>query len=334
MKHKLNIILSTVLFVFIWSCKPSKEDRQSNTSIEKINKVDVPVFNGDSAYLFVKKQVDFGKRVPNTAPHILCGNYLYSTLKSYSEEVIVQEFIGTSFDKKALKLRNIVTSFNPKASKRIILAAHWDTRPFADQEVKEQSQLKPIDGANDGASGVGVLLEFARVISIAKEKPQVGIDIILFDGEDYGQPDFLKLPQQENTWCLGSQYWAANKHKANYQAYYGILLDMVGGKNAKFAMDGTSRQFAPEIQKSVWNTANSIGYSQYFIYQNSEQIIDDHLYVNQIAKIPMIDIIEYEPSDGSYFANTWHTLDDNLQNIDKNSLKAVGQTLLQVLYQE
>lgn len=316
------------------SCEKAKETKGIEAEQKPEKMVEVPDFNSDSSFMFVKKQVDFGTRVPNTMPHVLCGDFLYNSFKKYAEEVIVQDYTKTSFDKKQLRLRNIIASFNPKATKRIMLAAHWDTRPFADMEATEKAKLKAIDGANDGGSGVGVLLEVARAIQMSKVKPTVGIDIILFDGEDYGQPDFLKLPEQENTWCLGSQYWSENKHKPNYQAYYGILLDMVGGKNAKFAMDGTSRQFAPEIQKSVWNTANKIGYAQYFTYQQSEQIIDDHLYVNKIAKIPMIDIIEYEPSDGSYFSDTWHTLNDNIDNIDKNTLKAVGQTLLQVLYQE
>ncbi|HAR19556.1 MAG TPA: peptidase, partial [Cytophagales bacterium] len=212
-----------------------------------------------------------------------------------------------------------------------VIASHWDSRPFADNSKLNTN--KPIDGANDGASGVGVILELARVLQ-HDTALKVGVDFILFDGEDYGQPENSGFPEMKDSWCLGSQYWAKNLHKPGYVAYYGILLDMVGGKNAKFAMDGTSAYYAPEVQKKIWNIAAQSGYQSFFIKQQSEEIIDDHFYVNRDAKIPMIDIIEWEPSDGSYFSPTWHTHDDNLANIDKNTLRAVGQTLLNILFNE
>lgn len=331
-----KIIYASIAFTLaLCACK----DPEATTSVEmvdepKVTLVATPDFSADSSFNFVAKQVKFGKRVPNTAAHVACAKYFVETFKKYNWEVIEQKFEAEAFDKSKLKLNNIIASYNPKASKRILLAAHWDSRPFADQEADEKKHKSPIDGANDAGSGVGVLLELARVIDAAKEKPTVGIDIILFDGEDYGAPGFANLENTTETWCLGSQYWAKHKHVAGYQAYYGVLLDMVGGKDPKFAKDGTSRRYAAEIQNSIWQTAQAMGYGRTFLDSYTDEITDDHLYVNKDGGIPMVDIIEYEPSDGSYFSPHWHTLDDNIGNINKNSLKIVGQTLLQLVYKE
>ena len=318
------------MFIII-SCneKSDKNQVQDNTLAIKSKKI--PDFNSDSAFYFISKQTAFGPRVPNTKSHIQCGEYLSTTFKNYSKAVIDQNFTSKAFDGKILKLRNIISSVNPTAIKRIIIASHWDTRPFADNDKVNKNI--PIDGANDGASGVGVILELSRLLE-ADTSFKIGVDFILFDGEDYGQPENSGFPEMKDSWCFGSQYWSKNKHAVNYNAYFGILLDMVGGKNARFAMDGTSAYFAPEIQKKIWQTASTTGYGSQFVSQITDEIIDDHYYVNRDAKIPMVDIIEWEPSDGSYFSPTWHTHDDNIQNIDKQTLKAVGQTLLNVLYNE
>ena len=317
-------------FLFLISCDSDKK-KADETEVTANPKV-IPAFNPDTAYLYIAKQTEFGPRVPNTKPHIKCGDFLISAFRNYSLMVKEQSFTAKAFDGKVLQLRNIIASINPSATKRIIIASHWDARPFADND-KGKDINKPIDGANDGASGVGVILELARILK-NDTSFKVGVDFILFDGEDYGQPENSGYPEMKDSWCLGSQYWAKNKHVANYNAYYGVLLDMVGGKGARFAMDGTSAYFAPEVQKKIWNTASSSGYGPQFVAQVTEEIIDDHYYVNRDAKIPMVDIIEWEPSDGSYFSPTWHTHDDNIQNIDKQTLKAVGQTLINLLYNE
>ncbi|WMJ72563.1 M28 family peptidase [Cytophagaceae bacterium ABcell3] len=323
-------------FLLLLSSCGEQQDRATTESpqvstTKEVKEVNVPSFNADSAYYFIEKQVSFGPRVPNTEPHRKTGKYLVGQLEKMGLKTYVQEFEAEAFDGTVLQLKNIVGSINPEASKRILLAAHWDTRPFADQDSEDTDV--PIDGANDGASGVGVLLELARVIQSHENKPDVGIDIIFFDGEDYGQPegsgDF-----KPDTWCLGSQYWARNKHKENYSAYYGILLDMVGGANAKFALEGTSMKYAPSVMKKVWDTGNRLGYSNHFIYKQTAPITDDHYYVNTIAKIPMIDIIEYNPHGDGYFGDYWHTHDDNMDVIDRATLQAVGHTLLEVLYRE
>lgn len=281
-----------------------------------------PVFNADSAYYFVQKQVDFGPRVTNSEAHKKCGDWMVSELKKYTSSVIEQKTTITNFDGKKLQVRNIIAEINPKATNRILLCAHWDSRPYADQDVSRTDEA--ILGANDGASGVGVLLQIAQVL---KNNPtSTGVDIILFDAEDLGKSE------HENSYCLGSQYWSANLHKPNYKATFGILLDMVGAPGATFAWEEVSINAAQPILQQVWQTGHALGYSNYFMFYNKGGIIDDHYYVNKIAKIPTIDIIHYDAASKTGFPTHWHTHNDNMGVIDRNTLKAVGQTLLEVIY--
>ncbi len=327
--------LFPMLAFFLFACPNPKEEKTTQTPTELVLQK-TPVFNPDSAYFFVEKQVSFGARVPNTPPHQKCGDFLVQKLKEMGVEVIEQKFQATTFSGAKLEARNIIGSYRPELSKRILLAAHWDTRPFADQEKEPQKQAQAILGASDGASGVGILLEVLRTIQADSSRLNVGVDIIFFDAEDYGQPDDIaKQNYQEDMWCLGSQYWSKNKHKGNYVAYFGILLDMVGAKDAQFHKEGTSVHFAPSVVDKVWATAEKAGFGNYFINKNSNAITDDHAYVNSIAKIPMVDIIQQVPTaDGFHFGNYWHTQADNMDVIDRNTLKVVGQTVLQVLYNE
>lgn len=325
-----------IMLALFFACEGSKKSIDKSFHPTKTTAT-VPAFNRDSAYHFIEKQVSFGPRVPNTAGHKMCGDYLIHTMRSYNAQVTIQEFVEQAYDGTRLNLRNIIASYNPQARKRILLAAHWDTRPFADKDTEDR--YEPIDGANDGASGVGVLLEVARILSL-NEKPKIGIDIIFFDGEDYGEHEDVDNPPLKDGlvkiwWCLGSQYWARNPHVPRYSAYFGILLDMVGGKDATFYKEGGSMQFAPKIVTKVWNTARSLGYSNYFINSNSPGIMDDHIFINRDAKIPMIDIVEYDPQSPSYyFGDYHHTKRDNMSIIDKQTLQAVGETILYTIYNE
>jgi Zn-dependent M28 family amino/carboxypeptidase len=251
-------------------------------------------------------------------------------LNSYNADVQIQEAPITTYDGENHMLKNIIASFSTEKNNRVALFAHWDSRHVADHDSVNTNQ--PILGANDGGSGVGVLLEIARNISL--KNPTIGIDVILFDAEDYGQPENSTHPIMSNSWCLGSQYWSKNPHKKNYFAKYGILLDMVGGKNAKFWQESTSSYYAPNVLKKVWNTAHQIGYSDYFVFRSSPQIMDDHYYVNTLAAIPTIDIIEFDPLTKTNFNKHWHTHSDNMNNVNKETLKAVGQTVLNVIYSE
>lgn len=319
--------LSQILFVFViavsfWSC--SDTDSTKSTKNKPSRTVAVPNFNADSAYAFIQEQVDFGPRIPNTSAHIAAGDKIIARLNDYGAKVKIQTFEATTYDNVALSLRNIMASYNPDLRKRILLATHWDTRPWASKD--KENPTSTYEGANDGASGVGVLLEIARQLNLSNS-PDVGVDLLFFDGEDWGE-EGRGVPE---SWCLGSQYWANNRE--GYSAYYGILLDMVGGKNARFPYEEISRKMAKKVLTKVWTHASDIGYSRYFIPRKEGEITDDHYYVNTIAKIPMIDIIHWEPEHG-YFGDWHHSLKDNMSIIDKNTLKAVGQTVLHVVYHE
>ncbi len=319
-------------FLFLSGCggdgRKSADDKR-----ERI--VKVPGFNRDSAYFFIEKQVAFGPRIPETTAHRQAGEYLISKLEEFGGNITTQDFSAPTFEGRQIQLKNIIASFSPEKQKRILLAAHWDTRPFADKDATNPTGK--MDGANDGASGVGVLLEVARLIG-KDTSLAVGIDIIFFDGEDWGEPENAQGQRQppkpwDSWWCLGSQYWSKNKHKPNYAAYYGILLDMVGAKNSQFYREGASLQYAPRIVSKVWDAAARLGYSDYFVKQSAHAITDDHIYVNEWAKIPMIDIVHYQPGIG-YFGDYHHSQKDNMELISRETLEAVGNTVLNVIYYE
>ena len=260
-KQMFRNYIFMILCSVIVSC--SSKENQSQKKIKKLA-VKVPVFNSDSAYYFVKKQVSFGPRVISSKGWKDCAIWLEKKLKSYTPNVIIQEANITTYDGKNHILKNIIASFSPKKNNRVALFAHWDSRHIADHDTKNQSS--PILGANDGGSGVGVLLELAR--NFNKKKPNIGVDVILFDAEDYGQPENSKFPIMKDSWCLGSQYWSKNPHKSNYFARYGILLDMVGAKNATFRHEQVSAYFAPNILQKVWRKAHRIGFGNYFIFED------------------------------------------------------------------
>ena len=289
-----------------------------------------PEFNVDSAYAYVARQVEFGPRVPNTEAHKACGDYLISQLKHFGAELHIQEMTLTAYNGDRLQSRNIIGSYNKDNSKRILLFAHWDTRPYADQDKDTSKHNIPIDGADDGASGVGVLLEIARQFQL--KDPGVGIDIIFFDAEDYGPPTTLRNAPAGDWWALGSQFWAKKPHVPNYKAEYGILLDMVGAKNATFFKEGFSVRYASRIVEKVWSMARDLGYGKFFINANGASITDDHEFVIRGRGIPCIDIINLSPDTSHGFGAYWHTHADNMDNIDRETLKAVGQTVLEVIY--
>lgn len=331
MKIKSIFAISALAAACLASCGGCK----TNTSAvpDKVVAVQVPQFNADSAYAYVKAQVDFGPRVPNSKEHTACADYLIAKLKQFGATVTEQRCDLSGYDGTLLKSVNIIGSYKPDSHKRIVLFSHWDSRPWADEDPDKANWHKPILAANDGASGVGVLLEIARLIQ--KQMPEMGIDIVFLDAEDYGTPTFYKGQSDEKSWALGAQYWAANPHADNYTARFGILLDMVGGKGATFYKEQYSEQYASSINKKVWKAAAALGYDTYFINQKGEGVTDDHTFINQTAHIPTIDIIPNDVNcQTSSFGPTWHTMADNMSNIDKGTLKAVGQTVMQVIYNE
>ncbi|MGI6073063.1 MAG: M28 family peptidase [Fermentimonas sp.] len=291
-----------------------------------------PDFCADSAYDYVFRQVEFGPRVPGTDAHELCGNYLIGKLSDFGAEVIEQRADVTHYDGSNVEIRNIIGSYNTGKKKRILLFAHWDSRPFADMEKESDKQRLPIDGADDGASGVGVLLEIAR--QLGHSNVNIGVDIIFFDMEDWGQPSFDREWLEGNWWCIGSQYWSANPHFEDYNAEFGILLDMVGGTNPTFYKEGYSMQYAKNVVEKVWSTAINLGYGDYFLNKPEGYITDDHVPINESGLTKCIDIINLKKDSMSGFVEHWHTHKDDMRNIDKKSLEIVGQTLLEVLYKE
>lgn len=327
----------SVFFLLLWfnSCRQCNKGSEIATPPAKEVIVNAPAFNADSAYYFTQRQVDFGPRNMNSKGHEECAKWLIEKAKTYADTVFVQQFEATGFDGSKLKSTNIIAAFNPATAKRILLCAHWDTRPWADQDTKDRD--KPILAASDGASGVAVLLEIARALQSQKLQ-NIGVDIFFIDAEDYGYSSALadivkNATNTENSFCLGSQHWSKHPHIPGYRADFGILLDMVGARNAVFTREGTSAFNAAWVQDKVWSNAAKLGYASVFSNQNTAPVTDDHYYINSIAKIPMIDIIQFDASTPSGFAPYWHTHDDNMSIIDKNTLAAVGKVVLYTVYQ-
>ena len=287
-------------------------------------------FDADSAYASVVAQCDFGPRVPGSAAHDRCGDYIVSRFKALGLSVSEQRTDQKAWDGKVLHTRNIIAAYRPELADRIIICTHWESRPWADADPDSSLHREPVMAANDGASGVAVMLEVAR--KLEELKPELGIDFICFDSEDYGMPYWAETDDvaDGSDWCLGSQYWAAHPHVPGYKARFGILLDMVGGRDARFCFEGISMRYASEVMVHVWDAAGRAGASQLFLAEQGGYAQDDHVPMNEVAGIPTIDIIPYVEGEHTFGA-TWHTTQDTPENISRETLKGVGQTLLQFL---
>ena len=315
----LNLSFLLTVSVLFLGCE-NKNQKQEKANVQKI-RISAK-FNSDSAFNFIQRQVDFGPRVPGSSAHDQTAVYLEKKLVEYCDTAFTQYGTVTNHLNQNVQIKNIVGSFNLSKKKRVLLCAHWDTRPMADQDAERPTE--PSDGANDGASGVGVLIEAARQFQL--QRPDAGVDILFFDAEDMGDSKGAA-----STWCLGSQFWSKTPHVKNYVARFGILLDMVGPKNAVFAIEGNSWLYAQPYVKKVWNTAKRLGHGQYFINYQGGQLVDDHLFINEIIGIPTLDIIHYDARQNTGFGDFWHTHNDNMETIDKKTLKAVGETVCQVV---
>lgn len=317
------------LLLFLAACGPEPGTQDTHTPADTAPPakpaLQVPTFNADSAYAHVQTQLAFGPRVPMTPAHARCATWLAGKLRGYGLETQVQQATIQDHRKRPLALKNIIASYNPQAQVRVMLSAHWDTRPVADADTKRQGE--PIPGANDGASGVAVLLEIARLLP-GSQLP-IGVDILLWDAEDGGESN------NDESWCHGSRYWARNRHKPGYSPAWGINLDMVGAKGATFLQEGFSRQSAPQLVKRIWQNAAQLGYGQYFLFATFPPILDDHAVVGNLLGIPYVDIIHLNLEDQSKtFFEHWHTHGDDLPAIDRATLRAVGHTVLYTLFQE
>lgn len=314
------------------SCAPkSQSSSESPRETDSVTQA-VPVFNQDSAYQYVKTQVEFGPRVPNTEAHNACADYFVACFSRFGAKVTEQKTDLKNYAGQLLRARNIIASYQPDKKDRVLLFAHWDTRPYADQDSDPSKHRTPIDGANDGASGCGVLLEIARQLQM--KQPEIGVDIIFFDAEDWGTPVFEERRSSDSGYCLGSDYWAQHPHVAGYTARYGILLDMVGAPNATFYKEAHSKRYASRLLNKVWEVGRTLGFGAYFINVDGGAIEDDHVQVIEHRNIPCIDIIHLDPSSKTGFGDFWHTTSDTMENISKETLYAVGQTLLHIVYNE
>ncbi len=277
-------------------------------------------FDGQNAFRYLERQVAFGPRNPGGKGHADCLNFLQKELKKFADEVRLQPFVYQDmYRKKRLELSNVIARFKPRAQPRIFLAAHWDTRPTADND-RLANQNTPIPGANDGASGVAVLLEIAR--QLKQKPPSIGVDLILFDGEDYGREGHL------DEYFLGSRHFA--KQAAGYAPRYGILLDMVGDANLTLPREPNSVAALPQVVDKVWQMAHSMGYFE-FEDRQGYPVSDDHVILLQNG-IPCIDIIDFEyPDERNRY---WHTLQDTPDKCSPYSLQVVGDVMLQLIYSE
>lgn len=334
MRYIGSIVCAICLVGFMTACG----SRKSATTEVAATPVG-PAFCADSAYLFCQQQCDFGPRTMNSEAHDLCEQWIIRKFTDYGMTVIPQKTVLKAYNGTSLRSTNIIASYKPDEKERILLCAHWDSRPWADNDPDEANWKQPVMAANDGASGVAVMLEVARLIQAATQvKPDtlsLGVDFICFDAEDYGFPQWEEGDDPGDTWALGAQYWSANPHKDGYNARFGILLDMVGGQGAQFYQEQMSKYYARSIVDKVWRAATVVGYGSFFPMQEGGGITDDHIPVNNVAKIPCIDIIPYYPAcEQSSFGPTWHTVNDDMAHIDRGTLQAVGQTVIQVLFSE
>ena len=274
------------------------------------------LFSPDSAYSYVARQVEFGPRVPGSEAHRLCGDWLTAKLKQFGADVTQQTASLTTFDGTRIPMRNIFARINPDAEKRILLLAHWDCRPWADHDPDPAMRKQPVDGANDGASGTGVLLELARVLQA--KGGDTGVDLLLCDAEDWGEES------NDESWALGARYFANNLPVQGYTPSAAILLDMVGAPDATFMREYFSQLANPALADEIWSIARTLGYDSMFVNRMGSAVNDDHVELIK-AGIPAIDIIDYREDSGFY--SGWHTTADNMDAISRETLGAVGRVI-------
>ena len=280
----------------------------------------VPRFDEDHAFSYLVAQCDFGPRNPGSDGYYACLDYLITELDQSANEIILQDF---SYQErrynKQYNLQNIIARFNPDAEFQTIISAHWDTRPWADQEDLRQDRNQPIIGANDGASGVAILLELAKIMG--ENPPPIGVNLVFFDGEDLG------IPGENETYCQGSRFFAKNLPIPRPNE--AINLDMVGDKQLVLPIERYSLEYHPKLVRHLWDRAKDMGLDA-FIGRVDYAIYDDHVRLNEIAGIPSIDIIDFKYPNS--YANFWHTLNDIPENCSEESLGQVGALMVDYIY--
>ncbi len=340
----LSFCLFTLL-LFMTGCGTTKKSQQNSQPVVNIE------FNADSAYAFCAAQCAFGPRTMNSEAHERCLQWIQQKFQDYGCQVTLQQADLRGYDGTILKSTNIIarqpSAISHQPSSRILVCAHWDSRPWADNDPDSANWRKPVMAANDGASGVAVMLELARLLQ-QHDSARVAVDFVCFDAEDWGVPQWSDEVDADS-WALGAQHWAASYAASGPSAAssssaatvsqpsydYAILLDMVGGQGAKFYHEYYSLQYARPVVEKVWQAASAAGYGSFFPSKDGGGVTDDHIPVNEKAHIPCIDIINHYPDcEQSSFGPTWHTVNDDMQHLDKNTLQAVGQTLVQLIYSD
>jgi hypothetical protein len=274
-----------------------------------------PQFDGQASMQYIQAQLDFGPRIPGTPAHRQAGDWIVQQMRERADTVLVQEWIHVTADGDSLPMRNIFARFNPDASQRILYLAHWDTRPISDQETDASQRALPVPGANDGASGVALLIGVAD--ALVKNPPNVGVDLLFVDGEDFGN-------FSSNTDVLiGSKYFAQNLPSPDYRPLFGVLWDMVGDANLRIYQEGYSMQRAPEVVSRVWQTAADLGYHQYFVATGGISITDDHIPLLD-AGLRVINVIDID-----YPAH--HTPRDTFDKVSEQSMQIVGNVALELI---
>ena len=327
MRKTLRLTLCCAAAILVAACHHTGDTPSSSTPQPDYSAVQLPPFSADSAYRYVADQLQFGFRTPGSRGHAECAAYIARQMARWCDTIVTQDFTTTLWDGSEAHGRNIIASINPTADKRILLAAHWDSRLWADHDPDASQHRLPVMGANDGASGTAMLMELARAMQALP--PSVGVDFIFFDLEDQGTPEWADS-YADNTWCKGAQHWANYPHRPFYHALYGVLFDMVGTASPRFTKEEVSRHYATAITDKLWRVAAAIGEGQTFVSEASPAILDDHLYINQVAGIPTVDIVQNDAT-GSFFPH-WHTRTDDLSTIDVKTLQTVARVVLTMIY--
>ncbi len=287
-----------------------------------------PAFSASEAYLLLDTFLQAGPRVPGTTAHQQALAFIENHLRPFASTLTIQKGTARRFDGRPLPVHNVIAEFKGKSPRALLLMAHWDSRFVADQDSTDRN--KPILGADDGGSGPAVLLALARILH--QHTPPITIRMIFFDTEDQGAPAWMTNPPP-HSYCLGSQLWAKSHRPDQYFADYGILLDMVGGRQAHFLKEKWSEKFTPTQVSQIWALAQSMGYSPPFIPIATDPVMDDHYYVATIAGIPSLDIINYDHRRQPHpFPWYWHTHHDRIDIIDTATLDAVGELLTTLIY--
>lgn len=317
---KTRLLFSLLASLLILSCEKRQAQPDPQPAPQEAELVtSVPKFNAAQAFAFLTTQTDFGPRNPGSKGHASCLKYFQEQMNRYADAVTTQNFTGKDHKGTQHQLTNVVSSFNLQATDRILLTAHWDTRPWADEDPNPANRSKPILGANDGASGIAVLLEIARVLK--QNPPPIGVDMVFFDGEDMGRSG------DTDSWCLGSRHFARTK-APGFNPRFAINIDMVGDRNLTIPREPYSEEYAPHVVNRIFSVAKALKIAA-FVDKAGRPTFDDHIPLNEV-KIPAVVLIDFDYPDESN--RYWHTMEDTPEKCSPESLEAVGTVLLHIIY--